>query len=892
MKRALLLAAFTAAACSNTVILGSGQFVAPTGLAVVPAADRDLIFVAGTGRDGLRALEICEGINSDDNVTNTCPEDLQFVPGPIRVFPANVETNDRPLQLAGAWLNLPVPALPDGGPAPVTPQGVVLVVGANKSVRFVDAKNLLDATAGDAGLTEPLTLPIDGIAADVVADNIYDPNDDTLVTSTSVDAFVVTVPTGTTPAELIGFTVTLDPVTGAATQPSNIRKCTLDGVVPSRIAVSPNQAAPSPNQPNSCGTLTSCIPHPPAAPTSDIFVGDGAPGHDGAVRVARSSLVPVASGETASPSSCAMTRISAGGHAVRALKLSPQWYETVNVPALPDPALADAGVTLEPVTTNHPAGELLMMVLKPDETPRPGFPFNSGGVIFVDLCTYNPPIDTFLIPGILEIPANPDAGTPKVPGVPGVSANPPNFVAGDTGHCKDFDGGVIVPIPPARYDAFSPGILPASPPPVQAMEPIAPNGLAQDAVFLRASRPETTGVACPNDDCTLVYVAVGNNPLENFFLVAAVTSSDGSTYFVDVVRRRFINANFFNLVNDLTSVNPLLTLAPTLVPPADPSATPPTLLFATADSVHTLTGWLNPGVTHTQINWRVVWHGVFPGLDHLGGTITPSGRGTMFFDASNTSPDAGVPDAFAAAQADPILQFTGGVNGAGDNVGFLNYAIGSDNSAACQTLVSTENLEPVAFEASVIAIHPDGVKGRLELAGLQSIGFNPNDACTSFVVTAEFHTGGARPWLVYDGSTILGRAPQGDAPDGGPGFIAMEPRFDYPADYDPTNSGAFPVIANDIALAFSLIGDQPTFPGSEFIFSVVSNLLQVLYNDSAVFNGFATGVIPYTSFNHFGVIANIANPNAVFTAVTGADSLIMATPSLLSASQIGLRVFR
>jgi predicted small secreted protein len=159
MKRALLLAAFTAAACSNTVILGSGQFVAPTGLAVVPAADRDLIFVAGTGRDGLRALEICEGINSDDNVTNTCPEDLQFVPGPIRVFPANVETNDRPLQLAGAWLNLPVPALPDGGPAPVTPQGVVLVVGANKSVRFVDAKNLLDATAGDAGLTEPLTRP-------------------------------------------------------------------------------------------------------------------------------------------------------------------------------------------------------------------------------------------------------------------------------------------------------------------------------------------------------------------------------------------------------------------------------------------------------------------------------------------------------------------------------------------------------------------------------------------------------------------------------------------------------------------------------------------------------------------------------------------------------------
>src|ERR1700712_3557792 len=105
MKRAFLVVAVLIAACgNNNTLAGSGQFSAPSGLASVPAGERALIFVAGTGRDGLRALELCEGVDSDGNIVSTCPEDLQFVPGPIRVFPANIETSNRPVQLAGAWL--------------------------------------------------------------------------------------------------------------------------------------------------------------------------------------------------------------------------------------------------------------------------------------------------------------------------------------------------------------------------------------------------------------------------------------------------------------------------------------------------------------------------------------------------------------------------------------------------------------------------------------------------------------------------------------------------------------------------------------------------------------------------------------------------------------------
>jgi predicted small secreted protein len=823
MKHPLVLAALVLAACSsNNTVIGSGQFVAPTGLAVVPAADRDLIFVAGTGRDGLRALEICEKVDSNGNVFTNCNEDLQFVPGPIRVFPANVETDNRPVRLAGAWLDGPAP----GGAPGTTPQGAVLVVGADKTVRIVDAQNLLDAEQG-AKVRAPLELDIDGVAADVVTDNAVDQDTDTLTTSSSVTAFIATVP-GSGPGELIEFTVARN-AAGTLTppDPSTVRRCTLDGVVASRLALAPRETPPG--QAASCATTpASCIFPPTPAPTDDIFVADGA--GDGVVRVARASLA-AATGAVASPP-CSMTRISAGGRPVRSIALSPQWYETVTLPGVATPS---APATAEAVTVNHPAGELLLMVLEPSDTPRPGLPFDSGGVLFVDLCTYSPAV-----------------------------------AEGDNPHCKDFTGNAIVPIPPFRYDGLSAGVVDGAAAPPQAMEPISPGGLAYDATFLRAFRPDAlSSIACPTGACTAVYVAQANPAQQNFFLLAAVTSSDGGTYFLDVVHRRFVNGTFFTLANNNIALEPLLTVAPTLSPAVSTSATPPTFIFAQPDDTHPQVGWFHPGVTHTA-NWRAVWHGTFPGLDRRGGTVTPSGRGTMFYDG---------PGDYAAAQADPVLHF-----GIGDNVGFLVYIQGSDGSAACQTLISTESLAPLRFEAAVVAINPDGAHpGRLELAGQQAVGFNPNDACTSFGVIAEFHTGGAKPWIVYDNFSAVARIGQNEL------FVAHEPRFDYPFDYstvtNSTNPAApsLPVAATDEAVAFTLVGDEPTAPGSQFSFSLISTLAPLLYGDSSIASGFATGVVSYSS---------PANPNALFTAVTGANSVIMATPGILNANFNGLRAFR
>ena len=110
IRRPLLLAALFAAACgTNPANVPVGEFVAPAGLAATGAGDRDVLFIANSGKDGLRALQFCNKALPDGGVdpTDTCPpnENGQFVPAPIRVFPATVETGDRPIRVAGVRLS-------------------------------------------------------------------------------------------------------------------------------------------------------------------------------------------------------------------------------------------------------------------------------------------------------------------------------------------------------------------------------------------------------------------------------------------------------------------------------------------------------------------------------------------------------------------------------------------------------------------------------------------------------------------------------------------------------------------------------------------------------------------------------------------------------------------
>jgi hypothetical protein len=841
MKRALLAAAaLTLAACgSNTANIGSGQFISPTGLTVAKGADRDVIFVAGTGRNGLRALQVCEQIDNSGNITANCDSNLQFVPGPIRVFPANVETNNRPLRLAGVRLtqNGPPPdagfslggtfpaALPDAGDL-----SAVLVVGADETMRVVDTQNLLDSVnapllLADGGTfaQQPQAVSLGAVAADVVADNpilVHDQDagapttidEDTVKGGDVVSAFVATVANGTTPPQLLRFDVTLDPNNRLRPVVKPNGSCTLDGVVPTRLAIAP-QENPNPNVdacPAGGGPGTpGCI----AVPTDDIFVGDAK--GDGVVRVARASL-------TAAGGTCAMTRVSAGGRSVKSLALSPQWYEDTTV-------VVDGGINT-PTFRVHPAGEILMLNLEPSATTVAGTTPDPGGILFVNMCTY------------------------------------------DSNHdCQGFDGGTIAPIPPFRFDgtdtalrAGSDGGVNVGPEPMEPIFPLA--GLPSEVTFLLPP----TGASC-QPPCSPVYVgAPSNTPVQNFPLVASLSNSDGATYFIDVINRRFINANFYNLETSTVALEPLLNLVPTFSP-ASVDLNGPFFNFENPDDgaggIHPITGWFTPGVTHTS-NWRATWHSTFPTLEQRGGTVTHSGTGTLFFDS---------PGDFSVIQNDPVLHF-----GVGDAVSFATYRLTSDTSATCQSLVTNEGQQPLRFESTIVSIGPGTTPGttRLELEVPATANFN-SGACSSFGAVAEFHTAGDKPWLVFNNFTVVQRIANGDV------FVGHERRFDYPYDYNfrfisPALNFP-PTRATNDSVAFHISGDDPTIPGSQFNFSVFSQNAPVFYADIAFPSGLATGLVSFSN----GIYRNM-----LFTAVTGNDSVIMAVPEILSTDISGLQIFR
>jgi len=332
MNRALLLLPLLAIACStNASTVGVGQLNAPTGLAATGAGDRDVMFIANTGRDGLRALQLCNGpllLDGGIDPADTCPtnQDRQFVPAPIRVFPTTLETGERPMRIAGVRLSRA-----DGSSA-----GVALVTGADSSLGIVDARTLIE-TQSTGGAPRPvLHLDLAGPApdggtlesqlVDVVAANPVDPELDIEVSAPparTVTAFVATR------SELVVLDVGLD-AGGFAQVPSIRARCTLDPVVPTKLAVVPGDDA-------------------------QVFVADGA--GDGVVSIQTAS---VAGGP------CTVDRFTAGGRQVRSVALSPRWYDQ------------DASGQ----TRTRPAGELLMMVVEPLATAQPGRELDTGGVLF------------------------------------------------------------------------------------------------------------------------------------------------------------------------------------------------------------------------------------------------------------------------------------------------------------------------------------------------------------------------------------------------------------------------------------------------------------------------------------------------------------------------------
>jgi len=764
MRASLLIAAVAVVACtSNPLNVATGEFTAPTGLAATAAGDRDLLFIANTGGDSLRALQLCSApllLDGGVDPADSCPQSAhgQFVPAPIRLFPASIETGDRPLRVAGVRLTQS-----DGGAA-----GVALVAGAGSSLAVVDGRSLVDTQttgtapravlqldlgqAADGGTTADGGIPVATAdeTVDVVAANPLDTRFDLETGAATVTAFAATR------SELVVLDVILGS-DGFAQFPT-VRRCTLDPVVPTRLAVVPGSAA-------------------------QVFVADGA--GDGVVSIQTSS-VPAGGGP------CVMDRISAGGRSVRSIALSPPWYDQ-----------DDQG---QPRT--RAAGELLLMVLEP-ATVQPGQTADPGGVLF--------------------------AGT-------GLGLVPKG----------------IVPIPP-----FDPAKEVAEP-----MRPLSlpnPGGLFNEGAFLRAVKPKAAPeqpdlTACPTAPCTPLSIGQPANAAPVLFpLLAAVSCSDGVTYFIDVANRRLVNQNKYAQANDV-GILPLVN--GTGLPQFGPAIpAPPTL---TLDATK-----FEPGVTRAS-SWRVVWHAAIPGLERRGGTIKPVDSDTLRFTVA--LPNLGL------FRDDPAIALA-----AGDVVSLAGYSIGTDNSAACQGVVSSEST-PYRFELTIKDVQPDHLDLQVLPDNATTRGFHP-EGCSAFGAVAQVRTARTQPWLVFEGNTIKGRVRD----DGT--FDAHQPRFDYPRSaYGRTDTDVppAPIASRDVAFSFTISGPLPDTPqeaGSQFTWSFSSGVFPVAYGDQLhTTAGFATAVYGYSSRR---------TQSLAFTSVTGMNEVLQADPFLLnSTTTLGLVAYR
>jgi len=781
VKRALPCLAVLIAACSTALTpVATGEFASPSGLAVASGGDRDLLFIANEGRDNLRALQLCRGPLDGGAPQDSCParEHLQFLPAPIRVFPATIETANRPRRLASVRLSRLDPTQ--------SPAGVVLAVGADDTLRVVDARNLVEAAnhtpLPDGGTVTAMNvlsahLPfltadagvLSSPAADVVAENPLDPNglEMSAPSGQTVTAFAATLAEGTAPAQLLRFQVGLD-ANGAATLPTLTGQCTLDPVVPRKLAAIPGGG-------------------------DRVYIADGA--GDGVVSVAKASIPAPSS----TPAACTLVRIGAGGRSARSVSVSPAWWDGA---------------------TPHAAGEFVIMVLEPLTTSTAGNNVDPGGILIARAA------DSAMVPA------------------------PPSSLFDPTDGGVQTDGG------------FTTGGLPV-------MQPIAPPfGLPREVTFLRALAPDST--CTPSDGgppaapCTPVYVGFPSaTPVAEFSLVAAATSTDGATYFIDVLNRRFVNQSYYQgLQTPIFTQGLLLNLSTSdPIPPAltfasacSPSTTPP---CPVATDQHPLDGWLTAGVTRSE-RWRATWHSTFPGLETRSGALSASGSGTIILTFPGLS--------LAPWQSDPNLQLA-----AGDTVSFNAYSAPAGAPQSCSDLIASES--PSRFELSIVSVPSAST---LELSPLAPTalqrGFNLSACPTGLNAVASVRVGGARPWLVYQGTTARGRAANGQA------FTATGQRFDYPLD------ATQPVLASDnVEVAFTISGHDPLVLGTSFSFSLGTGLTPLSFRDSTLPQGLATVVLSYSSPRY---------PQLVFTSVSGGNALIQADPSQLNNPFTGVTSYK
>lgn len=764
MKRiAWLGPVLVALACgSNPSVIPAGDFSGPSGLAIAPLADRDLLFVANQGSNELRAITLC---NAAPGTPTTCTQqdDQHFLPAPIRLFPGSISAGERPLRLAGARLT----------DANNVPHGAVLVAGSDKALRVLDATSIFKASV-DKGVTaaQPKLLSLPEAPVDVVAPD---------VAGTTISAVVATQPTKGTPAVLSVVGVTLGP-DGIVAQPTVTQRCALD-FQPARLALVPGDAGPQ-----------------------TVYVADGTP--DG----------------------------TPGGIGDGAVEVS--------VPAIPAFAGDSAPIPLCPAGRRLPASD-------PADSPRLARPLRSIALSPAFTATQA------FAPGALLIGATREdkalCANHAVQACPAELAVPAGTVCVDHG-TRSCGRGRVVLI--STNVGGQSALLSAPPGPLTAsgappMVPLSPPSPGVEVAFM------VSGLR--------LFTSPTVTTLQNPPILGLVSAEDGATYFLDVVNRRYFN-DLRDSNPDLPSL-PIPALGQLTLTPAPISSDVPSLTLAPPGSLPSqqFAGWVQTGVTRSA-QFRVVWHGILPGLESLGGILSrAAGSPTVSLKlpikslaAWTSAPELrlGAPSACAAPYPQCVSDF----------VRIVSYS----RSSACSAFGTV----PATIDIPIASIDADGLGMQLQAVP----GFDPGPECFTsgeVLATVEVHAGTttAGAWMVFEGLDALGRLPHGSQ------FVVLGPRIDYSFLFGS------PPPARDPVLSFAIGGGEPTVAGTFFSLSFDDKETVTGVRDNSVSGaaGFAGPILVYTSPLHTDPV--------LFTALTGSNSLIEAIPSQLGVANTNNVIF-
>jgi hypothetical protein len=376
--------------------------------------------------------------------------------------------------------------------------------------------------------------------------------------------------------------------------------------------------------------------------------------------------------------------------------------------------------------------------------------------------------------------------------------------------------------------------------------------LPREATFLRS-------VKCDVAPCTPLYLGTSTSGTtigaKNFDLLAAVSSSDGVTTFINVPKRQFVTPDAFTLATAPTALNPSVFATALTPAQADPKAA--TIQVRTDDPDH-------PGIPGVARNstWRVVWHGAMAGLERRAGTLKLTGAGTVRFSTA--------PANLNLWTGDPVFNL-----GAGDAA---TVATATSSNGACNDVVNAFNAVSTTGPEFTITATTDAT------LDLEAPGSGPalTDACPEIGVILEVRTGGAQPWLVYQNDATVARWHTGET------FVARQIRYDYPfdvcSDQEPPQACYVPddpKVTDSTAFTFLITGNDPATPSTFTISLLESTPTTVL--DATITGGLANGILPYSSPRRASLL---------FVSMAGANEILQLTPSTLSSDINGILAYR